>query len=208
MRRAEAREEDTDSRTHPPDPARLCNMQLALSDKARAVRIPMVFAGDPNISILQLGAEFPEDLGSLDAISATELDISTAYSEKRALAGQAARVVLNHRECFGDDFAAAASRTGNRSVRRPGRHEHRPRPLSAQIARLMETVHGMQVTLEYYVRQGPLGGALTQRLRTGTLNGHPRAASFRGSVRLDAGSGGGHGCGVRGAGTEAGTASG
>lgn len=83
---------------------------LALSDKARAVRIPMVFAGDPNISILQLGAEFPEDLGSLDAISATELDISRAYSEKRALAGQAARVVLDHRECFGADFAAAASR--------------------------------------------------------------------------------------------------
>lgn len=33
---------------------------LALSDKARAVRIPMVFAGDPSISILQLGRSSPK----------------------------------------------------------------------------------------------------------------------------------------------------
>lgn len=83
---------------------------LALSDKARAIRIPLVFAGDPDISILQLGADFPDGLGSLDATPATEVDISSAYSEKRTLAGQAARLVLDHRECFGDDFIAAASR--------------------------------------------------------------------------------------------------
>ncbi|MFD9328207.1 DUF3761 domain-containing protein [Streptomyces sp. NPDC060065] len=81
----------------------------ALSDKAREVRIPLVFAGDPHISILQLGARFP-DLGSLDATSATELDITTAYSEKRDLAAQAARVVLDHQECFADGSIAEASR--------------------------------------------------------------------------------------------------
>lgn len=83
---------------------------LALSDKAQAVRIPLVFAGDANVSILQLGSKLPDDpLGSLDATSATELDISTAYSEKRDLAGQAARIVLDHRECFDADFIAEAS---------------------------------------------------------------------------------------------------
>ncbi|MGW4977493.1 hypothetical protein [Streptomyces mirabilis] len=59
---------------------------FALSDKARAVRIPLVFAGDPNISILQLGTKLPDDLGNLDTTSATELDIATAYAEKRDLA--------------------------------------------------------------------------------------------------------------------------
>ncbi|MCZ4117924.1 hypothetical protein [Streptomyces sp. H39-S7] len=83
---------------------------LALSDKARAVQIPLVLAGDPNVSILQLGTKFTDDLGALDDTSATELDISTAYVEKRDLAGQAARVVLDHRECFDDEFNAEASR--------------------------------------------------------------------------------------------------
>lgn len=59
---------------------------FALSDKARAVRIPLVLAGDPNISILQLGTKLPDDLGNLDTTSATELDIATVYAEKRDLA--------------------------------------------------------------------------------------------------------------------------
>jgi hypothetical protein len=83
---------------------------FALSDKARAVRIPLVFAGDADISILQLGAKFPDDLGDLDATSTTELDIAMAYAEKRDLAGQAARIVLDHQECFDGDFIAEASR--------------------------------------------------------------------------------------------------
>ncbi|MFF7143759.1 hypothetical protein ACFZB5_21345 [Streptomyces nodosus] len=82
---------------------------LALSDKARGVRIPLVFAGDPNISMLQLGTELPDDLGSIDATSATELDIATAYAKKRDLAGQAARIVLDHQKCFGSDFIAEAT---------------------------------------------------------------------------------------------------
>lgn len=83
---------------------------LALSDKARAVRIPLVFAGDPNISILQFGTKLPDDLGNLDTTSATELDIATAYAKKRDLAGQAARIVLDHQECFDSDFIAEATR--------------------------------------------------------------------------------------------------
>jgi hypothetical protein len=89
---------------------------LALSDKARAVRIPLVFAGDPDISVLQLGAKLPDNLGNFDAASATELDIAAAYAEKRDLAGQAARIVLDHQDCFDGDFIAEASRVDHAPV--------------------------------------------------------------------------------------------
>ncbi|MFF3328754.1 DUF3761 domain-containing protein [Streptomyces sp. NPDC002888] len=82
----------------------------ALSDKAGAVRVPLVFAGDPAISILQLGTKLPDDLGNLGVTSATELDIATAYSEKRNVAGQAARIVLDHQECFDDGSITQAFR--------------------------------------------------------------------------------------------------
>ncbi|MBK6018356.1 DUF3761 domain-containing protein [Streptomyces sp. MBT53] len=81
-----------------------------LSDKAQAVRIPLVPAIDPSILYLQLGPDFPDDLVDLSATSATELDISTGYSEKRELAGQAAQVVLDHRACFSDLYIGQASR--------------------------------------------------------------------------------------------------
>ncbi|MFC9914755.1 DUF3761 domain-containing protein [Streptomyces sp. NPDC127197] len=81
-----------------------------LSSKAQAVRIPLVPATDPSILNLQLGLDFPDDFGDLSATSATELDIATAYAEKRDLAGQAARVVLDHRECFGGLYIDQASR--------------------------------------------------------------------------------------------------
>lgn len=81
-----------------------------LSNKAQAVRIPLVSAIDPSVLALQLGLEFPDDLGDLNATSATELDISAAYREKRELAGQAAQVVLDHRGCFNDLYTDQASR--------------------------------------------------------------------------------------------------
>ncbi|WP_461006870.1 DUF3761 domain-containing protein [Streptomyces capparidis] len=68
-----------------------------------------MYAADPNVSILQLGNALPDDLGDPYAVSATELDISTAYSKKRGLAGKAAQVVLGHRECFSDDFITDAA---------------------------------------------------------------------------------------------------
>ncbi|MGW2034752.1 hypothetical protein [Streptomyces sp. NPDC001811] len=82
---------------------------LALSDEARGIRIPLVFTDDPNISILQLGTKPPDDLGNLDGTSATELDIATAYAKKRDLASQAARIVLDHQECFDNDFITEAT---------------------------------------------------------------------------------------------------
>ncbi|WP_215448018.1 DUF3761 domain-containing protein [Streptomyces sp. ATCC 21386] len=80
------------------------------SDKAQAVRIPHVSPLDPSLLDLQLGSDFPDDLGDLSATSATELDISAAYSDKRELAGRAARVVLDHKECFSDDYISQATR--------------------------------------------------------------------------------------------------
>jgi hypothetical protein len=82
----------------------------ALSDKARAVRVPLVLSTDPSILHLQLGIDFPDNLGDLGATSATEMEISAAYSDKRELAGQAAQVVLQHRECFGDLYIGQAAR--------------------------------------------------------------------------------------------------
>ncbi|WP_067436934.1 DUF3761 domain-containing protein [Streptomyces lincolnensis] len=82
----------------------------ALSDKAQAVRIPLVSSIDPSVLSLQLGTRFPTDLGDIDASAATQLDIATAYAEKRSLAGQAARVVLDHQECFSDLYTGQATR--------------------------------------------------------------------------------------------------
>ncbi|MEV6963206.1 hypothetical protein AB0M97_29420 [Streptomyces sp. NPDC051207] len=81
-----------------------------LSDKAQAVQVPLVPTTDPSVVHLQLGLDFPDGLGDIDATSATESDIATAYSEKRDLAGQAAQVVLDHRECFSDLYISQASR--------------------------------------------------------------------------------------------------
>ncbi|MFE3738886.1 hypothetical protein [Streptomyces sp. NPDC059134] len=84
---------------------------LALSDKAQGVGIPLVFAGDPSVSILQLGGGLPGDLiRSVDAASVTELDVSAAYSEKRDIAGQAARIVLAHQDCFDAGIISDAAR--------------------------------------------------------------------------------------------------
>ncbi|MFJ3667757.1 DUF3761 domain-containing protein [Streptomyces sp. NPDC090106] len=81
-----------------------------LNYKAQAVRIPLVSAIDPSILDLQLGLEFPADLGDLNATSATEVDISAAYREKRELAGKAAQVVLDQPDCFNDLYTDQASR--------------------------------------------------------------------------------------------------
>jgi hypothetical protein len=84
---------------------------MALNEKARAVHVPLVLAVDPSLITLQLGSKLPDTLGSVDTGYASEPDIATAYAEKRAIAGQAARIVFDHQDCFATDFVAQASRT-------------------------------------------------------------------------------------------------
>ncbi|MFE6848625.1 hypothetical protein [Streptomyces sp. NPDC057686] len=82
---------------------------LALDQEAGAVKIPMVLNWDSQILGLQLRPSLPRNLGDLDAPSATEQEIAAAYKRKRELAGQAAKVVLDHRSCL-SGFVEAAER--------------------------------------------------------------------------------------------------
>ncbi|WP_338675279.1 hypothetical protein V1460_21550 [Streptomyces sp. SCSIO 30461] len=74
---------------------------LELDRKAGAVRIPMVHPHDAPILNLQLRGTHI-NLGDLDLLSekATEHEIAAAYKLRRQIAGQAARVVLEHQSCM------------------------------------------------------------------------------------------------------------
>jgi hypothetical protein len=81
-----------------------------LNEQSRAVQIPLVPFTDPSISTLQLGTALPEELEGFNVTSVSEPDVFTAYEQKRSIAGRAARVVLDHRDCFSDQFVSDAWR--------------------------------------------------------------------------------------------------
>lgn len=85
---------------------------LTLDQQAAKVKIPLISSFDSGIRNLQLGRSFPASLGELDAVGATETEISEAYRRKRELAGQAAKVVLEHRNCM-PGFIEAATHIKN-----------------------------------------------------------------------------------------------
>ncbi|WP_328541154.1 DUF3761 domain-containing protein [Streptomyces sp. NBC_00371] len=85
---------------------------LKLDQQAMKAEIPLVSSFDTGIRDLQFGSSLPATLGELDATEATEGDIAAAYKRKRELAGQAAKVVLDHRDCM-PGFVDAATRIEN-----------------------------------------------------------------------------------------------
>ena len=85
---------------------------LKLEREATEVEVPLVSAWDPSILNLQLTRSLPPQLGDLTSAQATESDISSAYERRRELAGQAAKVVLEHRSCL-PGFVEAAERIEN-----------------------------------------------------------------------------------------------
>lgn len=64
------------------------------------MKVPMVLSWDQSLRGLRLSRSLPRDLGDLNATSATGYEIAAAYKRKRELAGQAARVVLEHPSCL------------------------------------------------------------------------------------------------------------
>lgn len=84
---------------------------VSLDEQARDINIPLIL-NDATVSRLQLRHYRPSLSQELEwaSTNATAETIATAYREKRSVAGQAARVVLDHRSCFDDYDVEAASR--------------------------------------------------------------------------------------------------
>ncbi|MEU3691924.1 hypothetical protein [Streptomyces narbonensis] len=82
---------------------------LALDAEAREVEVPLVLSFDQNLLRLQLTRSLPRSLGSPSASAVTEGEIAAAYQRKRELAGEAAKVVLDHQDCLPGFVEAAQS---------------------------------------------------------------------------------------------------
>ncbi|GAA1037270.1 hypothetical protein GCM10009566_10190 [Streptomyces murinus] len=88
-----------------------------LSDKARAISVPLVNPSDPAVAELQLGTVTTDQ--ELDAIvsnpatASTSDEVANAYADRWAAANRAADEVLNHKECFDQNERARAAHIRN-----------------------------------------------------------------------------------------------